>query len=271
MIGIGIITISSISIMLIAMLWGLRKAIFDEGIKMPRTLQTAISLIKKGQFGRAKNSILMYSAIPYYKHHLKNHKYKYPESLEFSWNSYHSLIKPAQKKPEIKEFLELIKNRNPKTFLEVGTGKGGTLFLFCSVLSRDAKIVTLDMRGGSYGAGYPPMMRKLIRLYTQGQKLSLIEGDSHKEETKDKIEKIFKKKIDFLFIDADHTYEGAKRDFELYSQLVKKGGTIALHDIKAYEQGCGVYKLWDELKSKYKTFEIVDKENPYGIGIIEWE
>jgi len=240
---------------------------------MGRTIQTAINLIKNGQFKRAMSSTLMYSAIPYYKHHLKNHSYSYPESLEFSWNSYHSLIKPAQKKPEIKQFLELIKKRKPKTFLEVGTGKGGTLFLFCSVLPKNARIVTLDMRGGSYGAGYPPMMRELIRHYRQGnQQLELVEGDSHNETTKNFIEHLFKsEKIDFLFIDADHTYEGAKKDFELYSQLVRKGGTIALHDIKAYEQGCGVYKLWNELKRKYKTSEIVDKENPYGIGIVEWE
>ena len=33
--------------------------------------------------------------------------------------------------------------------------------------------------------------------------------------------------IDFLFIDADHTYEGAKHDFETYGPLVRKGGIIA--------------------------------------------
>lgn len=36
--------------------------------------------------------------------------------------------------------------------------------------------------------------------------------------------------IDFLYIDADHSYEGVKLDFDLYSKLVKKTGLIALHD-----------------------------------------
>jgi len=37
--------------------------------------------------------------------------------------------------------------------------------------------------------------------------------------------------LDFLFIDGDHTYEGVKRDFEMYSPLVRNGGIIAFHDI----------------------------------------
>ena len=37
-------------------------------------------------------------------------------------------------------------------------------------------------------------------------------------------------KIDFLHIDADHSYEGVKKDFELYSQIMSPGGIISLHD-----------------------------------------
>jgi predicted O-methyltransferase YrrM len=36
---------------------------------------------------------------------------------------------------------------------------------------------------------------------------------------------------DFLFIDGDHTYQGVKQDFQMYSPLVKKGGIVAFHDI----------------------------------------
>jgi hypothetical protein len=37
-------------------------------------------------------------------------------------------------------------------------------------------------------------------------------------------------KIDYLHIDADHSYEGVKKDFELYSNLVKEHGMITIHD-----------------------------------------
>jgi hypothetical protein len=44
-------------------------------------------------------------------------------------------------------------------------------------------------------------------------------------------------KIDFLFIDGDHSYEGVKKDFELYSNILSENGIIMLHDTdEKYEE-----------------------------------
>jgi hypothetical protein len=37
-------------------------------------------------------------------------------------------------------------------------------------------------------------------------------------------------KIDILFIDGDHSYEGVKTDFELYSKIMSDNGIIIIHD-----------------------------------------
>ena len=37
-------------------------------------------------------------------------------------------------------------------------------------------------------------------------------------------------KIDLLWIDADHTFEGVKNDFDLYSQIMSDNGIIMIHD-----------------------------------------
>ena len=50
-------------------------------------------------------------------------------------------------------------------------------------------------------------------------------------------------KIDYLHIDADHTYEGCKRDFKLYSTLMKDNGIISIHDTDK--------RYWDE----FQTYE----------------
>lgn len=43
--------------------------------------------------------------------------------------------------------------------------------------------------------------------------------------------------IDLLFIDGDHSYEGVKKDFELYSKLLSDNGLIILHDTdRRYEE-----------------------------------
>ena len=88
-------------------------------------------------------------------------------------------------------------------------------------------------------------------------------------------------KVDFLFIDADHSYEGVKKDFEIYSPLVRKGGIIAFHDIipdyyakRGIKPSSGVYKFWNEIKGKYEHLEIIKDRNQDGFGIgvlfIKW-
>jgi predicted O-methyltransferase YrrM len=84
------------------------------------------------------------------------------------------------------------------------------------------------------------------------------------------------KEVDFVFIDGDHSYEGVKTDFEMFSRLVRRGGIIALHDIviNPAETGCEVSKFWDEIKQpKYECSEIVSDWNQgwSGIGLLQWQ
>jgi len=61
-------------------------------------------------------------------------------------------------------------------------------------------------------------------------------------------------KIDYLHIDADHSYEGVKKDFELYSNIVSKNGIISIHDTdKNYSKNYIVSKDLKEQK-KYQKF-----------------
>ena len=77
--------------------------------------------------------------------------------------------------------------------------------------------------------------------------------------------------MDLLLIDGEHTYRGAKRDFNRFSQFVAPGGTIALHDIvdSKYHRKlkCKVFKFWDEIKNNNQSFEII-KTNWGGIGVV---
>lgn len=60
-------------------------------------------------------------------------------------------------------------------------------------------------------------------------------------------------KIDFLFIDADHTYEGVKKDFDLYSKLLSENGLIIIHDTdENYENNLIVS---EDAKKDYHKFD----------------
>jgi predicted O-methyltransferase YrrM len=57
-------------------------------------------------------------------------------------------------------------------------------------------------------------------------------ANSHESSTLDQVKRLFKgQQIDMLFIDGDHTYEGVKMDWEMYSQLVRPGGLVVFHDV----------------------------------------
>jgi len=200
--------------------------------------------------------------------------YSLDKLLEFTFTFCFGLIRPLQIRYELIELLKILKKEKPKYILEIGTSFGGTLFLFTRMASNDAKIISIDLQGGNFGGGYIITRVKLYNGFALNkQEIHLIRKNSHKEETLEEIKDILSgNKLDFLFIDGDHTYEGVKRDFELYSSLVKNDGIIALHDIvKTDFQGCEVSKFWDEIKSKYEKIEIVKDKNQNwaGIGVIK--
>jgi len=73
----------------------------------------------------------------------------------------------------------------------------------------------------------------------------------------------------FLFIDGDHTYKGVKKDFEMYSPLVREDGIIAFHDVVPgpHELVGEVPKFWREIRSNYVSKEIIKDRNQGGFGI----
>lgn len=60
--------------------------------------------------------------------------------------------------------------------------------------------------------------------------------------------------LDFVFIDARHDYEGCKRDIEIWSKKVKKGGFVMGHDYGNIKHH-GVTQAVNEM---YKKIELYD-------------
>lgn len=52
--------------------------------------------------------------------------------------------------------------------------------------------------------------------------------------------------IKFLFIDADHSYDGVKKDFDLFEPFLVEGGYLALHDVDPQGHP-GVVQFYNEI------------------------
>lgn len=182
------------------------------------------------------------------------------------------IIRPIQIREEFRAFLQIFKDKSPKIVLEIGTANGGSLFSLCKLAPADAVIISIDLPAGRFGGGYPEWKTPIYELFKkENQRLFLLREDSHLVETVVKIKKILNdKQIDFMFIDGDHTYDGVKKDFEMYSTLVKRQGVIAFHDVTPNgleEFTGGVPIFWKEIKYKYKYKEFIKDENQTGYGI----
>lgn len=182
-------------------------------------------------------------------------------------------IAPNQKEQEIVWLLEQLADRPPRVVLEIGTDRGGTLFLWTRVASADARLIAVDVQKmvGRLGRWSP---FALVRngFARERQVIELIDGaESHAPETLGRVRAALRDRpIDFLFIDGDHAYEAVRRDFELYEPLVRPGGAIAFHDVspRTTPDTVGTAAFWAELKAAHDTRELVAGGAPgYGIGI----
>ncbi|MEW6417750.1 MAG: class I SAM-dependent methyltransferase [Nitrospirota bacterium] len=186
-----------------------------------------------------------------------------------------------QKVSEFSPLVSLLKRRKLKTIVEIGTARGGTFYVWCKIAEPDATIVSIDLPGGPFGGGYSVKDIKKFRKYKRkNQRLYFLRKDSQNRATKEELIKILKgRKIDFLFIDGDHRFSGVKKDWELYSPLVKNNGLIVFHDILPHPKvpECKVDKLYNNIKINYKHIEFIDRYDDRGwgqwggIGVIYYE
>jgi len=79
--------------------------------------------------------------------------------------------------------------------------------------------------------------------------------------TSKKFAKKYKRKYEYIYIDADHSYKGVKFDYKTFWPRLAVDGMMGFHDIclKGLSGGeeYGVWKLWKELGEKNKISFII--------------
>ena len=185
------------------------------------------------------------------------------------------IFAPHQCDYEIINFLKFVATNQPKYVCEIGVADGGTNFLLSQSLSSVTLMIGVDLFVRN---------RMLLRYFSKPQKdLFYLNGSSYNESTFNKVASILEnRKLDLLFIDGDHSYEGVQKDFLLYRQLVKEGGHIAFHDIipdyltrfgkQTGRYAGGVPVFWNKIKKYYPYNEFIEnsEQDGLGIGVIQY-
>jgi cephalosporin hydroxylase len=184
-----------------------------------------------------------------------------------------------QVREEITDMVEFLKQRPLRNVMEIGSESGGTFYLWSKLAKLGGLKISLDKPDGTSGSWLykePDALAKRTALFQSfAPRVRVVTGDSHSEEIKAQVAGILKdEKLDFLFIDGDHSYEGVKADWDMYREFVRKGGIVAFHDINQGEwmnvRGCQVGRLWAELHAeKWTTQEFNKKLHWAGIGVVQ--
>ena len=151
-------------------------------------------------------------------------------------------------------FLEEIRKKNPKTFLEVGVFHGVTARNVCELLYEihkdDFRYIGLDLFEETDenksevipNTAFLNPFKKIYFRYIKKQNpysqeavedllkkfknnINLIKGNSNLI-----LKKIDMSKIDYVFLDGGHTYETVKNDLEGCLDVIKSNGTILCDD-----------------------------------------
>ena len=175
-------------------------------------------------------------------------------------------IRTTQRREEFLALAREVEALAPARILEIGTYRGGTLLVWSQVASQ--QVIACDVRIRDH-------MRPVFERFApegSGARVRTLEGDSHQEAFRRRVESALDGPVDFLFIDGDHTEEGVRRDFAMYRPLVRPGGLVAFHDIADRQPlpENQVQHFWRKLRAESPppaTREFIDDPDQVGFGI----
>lgn len=173
---------------------------------------------------------------------------------------------------EIYRAIEFLSDKDVSTFLEIGTNNGGSFASWILTFKPELGI-SIDLPHADFGTSNFDEKERNKILSEFDCDSHFISGNSQDPLNLIEVERILNgRKIDFLFIDGDHTENGVTRDFFLYKHLVKDGGWIGFHDIKKthfhHSVNCMVDLFWEKIEGDKVEFTNYQHQT-CGIGIIQ--
>src|SRR3954454_12746973 len=141
---------------------------------------------------------------------------------------------------------------------EIGRFKGGSTMVFATALPEGIELWSYDLhvawRPDLPGDVFDEELSGALERYGLAQKVHLVVADSRTVDPPPA-------PLELLFVDGDHSYEGARADYERWRDFVRPGGHLLFHhavDTRRYGNVYpGVARLVAEIELNDRDFERV--------------
>lgn len=161
----------------------------------------------------------------------------------------------------------LVAAMRPRVVVELGTHSGVSYAAFCRAVAElglATRCVAVDTWRGDEQAGhYDAAVYAELRAWhdaRHGGFSRLVRADF------DNARRMFGAgTIDLLHIDGLHDYASVRHDFETWRPALSARGVVLLHDTELREPGYEVWRLWGELRLRYRGFGFA---HGYGLGVL---
>ena len=155
------------------------------------------------------------------------------------------------------DFYKMVANNDYTTYVEIGVWKGHSISFLANEIKKQkrdgVKIYAVDLFEETYKWKDNNALLEQVPLVYDIYNKNLDDSKTRdmitdlKGMSWDMADHFEDGSVDFVFIDADHTYESVVKDINAWLPKVKKGGMISGHD---YLNPCGVKQAVDELIGK---------------------
>ena len=140
----------------------------------------------------------------------------------------------------------LVRSKPAAQIVEIGRCHGGSAFLFAVAGDDNSRVTSIDIAPRN-----DELLKITLKKYELAHKVFLLVGDSHVGEAR-------ADSYDLVFVDGDHSYEGASKDYEHWKRTVKPGGHLAFHNAAAArsyaETMPGPSRLVEEITSRDREY-----------------
>lgn len=172
---------------------------------------------------------------------------------------------------ELQQFIAILKAEDVRSYLEIGSKFGGSLWRIANALPKGSRIVAVDLPHGdeSFKVSLPPLQECIAALKAKGYETNLIIGDSTDSAIVEEVRSL--SPFDACFLDANHTEPFVRKDWANYGPMCR---LMAFHDIghtafiPSHKMPIEVPKVWQQIKKGYRHQEIRLDAQKNGIGVL---